>query len=338
MTVLSDSIRLNIRLRLEKGESVRATASAVGVSATSVHRVRKELDLVIPTSVGGRPPVLSETDKRSVRRFLTSGKGDTAVQAALDLGLAKGAQIGAQTVRRALRESGLRAKAKVKKPLLTVAHKAARLAFARDHIHWTMDDWKRVVWSDETKINRFGSDGRQWVWDERGKPLCDRTVSGTVKFGGGSLMVWGCMTFEGIGWLRFVEGRMDAVQYCDILGDALLVTLEHYNMETKSILFQQDNDPKHTSNLARQWFQDHRMRVMHWPAQSPDLNPIEHLWEHLKRQLAGYETECNGMLQLQERIEEQWPKITAEVCKNLISSMPRRLESVIKAKGGNTKY
>jgi hypothetical protein len=77
---------------------------------------------------------------------------------------------------------------------------------------------------------------------------------------------------------------------------------------------------------------------MLWPAQSPDLNPIEHLWGHLKRRLAEYEVEPKGILELWERVQEEWEKIPAEVCQNLIESMPRWMEAVIKAKGGYTKY
>ena len=65
--------------------------------------------------------------------------------------------------------------------------------FAIRHKDWTLGDRKRVVWSDETKINRLGSDGRKWAWKRAGERLNDRLVEGTVKFGGGSVMLWGCM-------------------------------------------------------------------------------------------------------------------------------------------------
>ncbi len=76
-----------------------------------------------------------------------------------------------------------------------------------------MEDWKRVIWSDETKINRIGSDGKQWVWKQVGEGLISREVQGTVKFGGGKIMVWGCMGWEGVGQLAEVEGRMDGTTW-----------------------------------------------------------------------------------------------------------------------------
>jgi hypothetical protein len=77
---------------------------------------------------------------------------------------------------------------------------------------------------------------------------------------------------------------------------------------------------------------------MIWPAQSPDLNPLEHLWGHLKRRLVEHKHPPTGMEELWRRIEEEWNKIPAEVCQKLIESMPRRIEAVIEAKGGYTKY
>ena len=104
------------------------------------------------------------------------------------------------------------------------------------------------------------------------------------------------------------------------------------------IIFQQDNDANHKSKKATKWFEDHQYDVMIWPAQSPDLNPIEHLWTHLKKKLGEYEEPPKGILGLWNRAEGEWNKIEKEVCQNLIESMPGRIEAVLRAKGGYTKY
>ena len=83
----------------------------------------------------------------------------------------------------------MKAVVKKKKPLLSVNCRKRRLAFALKYQHWTMEDWKRVIWSDETKINRIGSDGQEYVWKKKGEGLIAREVKGIVKFEGGSLMV-----------------------------------------------------------------------------------------------------------------------------------------------------
>ena len=86
-----------------------------------------------------------------------------------------------------------------------------------------------MVWSDETKINCIGSDGRKWVWKEVGEKLTDRQVEGTLKFGGGNVMMWGCMFWEGVGYATRIEGKMDAQLYCSILEDELEQSLELYH-------------------------------------------------------------------------------------------------------------
>jgi transposase len=227
---------------------------------------------------------------------------------------------------------------KKKKPLLTARHKRARMDFALAHKDYTVEDWKRVVWSDETKINRLGSDGRKWAWKKAGEGLSDRLVSGTVKFGGGSVMVWGCMMWDGPGYACKIDGRMDGDLFVTILEEDLQASLEYYNINAGDVIFQQDNDPKHTCKKAKQWFQDNGIEVLLWPAQSPDLNPIEQLWTYIKRRLADYETPPSGIIELWERVETEWNKIEPNVCQDLIESMPRRIKAVIEAKGGYTKY
>jgi len=151
-------------------------------------------------------------------------------------------------------------------------------------------------------------------------------------------MVWGCMMWEGTGYAIKIDGKMGADLYTRILDDDLQASLDFYNKSSGDIIFQQDGDPKHHSKLAQAWFKDHDIQVLLWPAQSPDLNPIEHLWDYIKRRLGEYGEDPKGILELWERIEKEWAKIPASVCQNLIESMPRRIQAVLKAKGGNTKY
>ena len=151
-------------------------------------------------------------------------------------------------------------------------------------------------------------------------------------------MMWGCMLWEGPGFCCKIDGNMDKELYTQILEEDLQQSLDYYSLEVADVIFQQDNDPKHTSKMASSWLKNNGFTVMEWPSQSPDLNPIEHLWNHLKRRLKGYQNAPKGILELWERIEIEWEGISAEICQNLIESMPRRINAVIKAKGGHTKY
>ena len=104
----------------------------------------------------------------------------------------------------------MRVVVKAEKPYLKPTHRKARLAFAHKYRHWTIGGSKLVLWSDETKVNRIGSDSQVWVWKNKGEPLSDRTTTPTVKHGGGSVMVWGCMAWNRVGIHQEIDGIMDA--------------------------------------------------------------------------------------------------------------------------------
>src|SRR5271163_1868619 len=131
---------------------------------------------------------------------------------------------------------------------------------------------------------------------------------------------------------------MDAETYTGILDSERLQTLECYEMDTRQIIFQQDNDPKHTSNTARKCFNNDGIKILECPAQLPDLNSIENLWAYLKRKLDEYESEPSGMIELWEQVDAEWNKVPSQVCMGLIESMPKRIVAVLKAKGQYTKY
>ena len=113
------------------------------------------------------------------------GKGANTIQASKSLSDITNTSISARTLHRQLKKDGMKPVVKKKRPLLKPHHRRARREFAVQHKEWTVEDWKRVWWSDETKINFLGSDGRKYVWKREGEALSDRLVEGTVKFGGG---------------------------------------------------------------------------------------------------------------------------------------------------------
>ena len=313
---------------LDMGISARKIADQVKISPMTVKRVKDKYSPSIAKSKGGR----------LVGRMILSGEADTAIQAADQLRSSAITDASPSTIRRALKEGGLVSRMKAKKPRLLARHKTCRYQFAKKYKDWTIEDWKRVIWSDEAKITRLCSNGRQWVWKRSGAGFTDREVAGTVKFGGGGLMVWGCMSAKGVGYMARIDGGLDAQLYVSILQGEFLQTLEYYGYKTTDVVFQQDNDPKHTSNLVKNWLRESGIEVLDWPAQSPDLNPIEHLWWEVKRKLNSCETQPASIHELWERIQEVWEGIPAEKCLDLITSMPRRVAAVLKAKGGHTKY
>jgi transposase len=260
MKPLSSDTRNNIVHLISNGLSSRQIASKVGVGRVSVDNIRKQVVLEATKGGAGRPAKLSMHTKRRLVRLVMSGKADTATQLQQELKEVDGIQVCVQTVRNALKELGLKAVVKKKKPLLKSRHMKQRYEFAVKYQHWTEDDWARVIFSDETKINRLGSDGRKWVWKTAGRSIQQQYVTGTVKFGKGSLMIWGCMTANGVGWMCRIDGGMDAELYTSILDDYLFTTVDYYKMGRDDFIFQQDNDPKHRSRKAQEWIKTMKLR------------------------------------------------------------------------------
>jgi len=182
----------------------------------------------------------------------------------------------------------------------------------------------------------LGSDGREWVWKKPGGVMTEQHVKGTVKFGGGSLMIWGCMTAQGVGYACHIDGHMDAELYTHILEEEFLQSLEYYGMDVNKIIFQQDNDPKHTSRKAKNFLNENVPVLIDWPSNSPDINPIENLWGLLKRNVE--KRKPRNLEDLERYMVEEWEQIPDFVLQNLIDSMPTRCEEVIRLQGERINY
>ncbi|EFN82678.1 Transposable element Tcb1 transposase, partial [Harpegnathos saltator] len=141
-------------------------------------------------------------------------------------------------------------------------NKKARLDFAKKFEHWTEVDWRKVLFSDESKFQSFGSDGIKYIRRPTGTRYNSRYQIPTVKHGGRNVMVWGSFPYNGVGPLVEITGNMDAIMYRDILTQHILPYATR-NM-SRSWIFQQDNDPKYSSKLIKEFFIVKKMRVFDW--------------------------------------------------------------------------
>lgn len=336
--IIKDAIRL-----MSEGVSTRETARQLNISQPMASRIYSRNKENMPVNKGGRPRKIQAETVEYLKLNLKRGYLRTAKEARNKANEVLPAPVSTSTIRRRLREAGLIAKRRVKRPALRPQHIKGRKIFVKKYKEWTIDDWRRVVWSDESKINRICSDGLQWVWDDASEALTNRSVQGTVKFGGGSVVVWSCMSWEGPGFIAKIDETLDSQLYIQILQEDLQMSIDEWGIAKDELVFQHDNDPKHTAKVTKAYLESIGLTeaegtLLYWPAQSPDLNPIEHMWAYLKIKLGKYPTRPTSCEELWKRIICEWYAIPVEFCRKLISSLPDRLAAVHKAHGKHTKY
>ena len=245
-------------------------------------------------------------------------------------------------VKKMLRRKGFKARRKVKTNMISKDNQKLRLAWAKAHRHLSISDWRKWIFSDETRVNMWGSDGVSYYWSDKPGTMQPHQITPKVQNNGGGVMFWGCITSEGPGYgTTILEGTIDSLEYVKILDTSLLDTLEYYGKKPADVRFQQDKASPHISVVTKHWFNENGFsaeRVLDWSAQSPDLNPIEHVWTELKRRLDSYPTRPTTKEELATRISDEWNKFTKDDCLAYIDSMPKRIKAVIRSKGGSAPF
>jgi hypothetical protein len=215
-----------------------------------------------------------------------------------------------------------------------------RFKWAKEHRGWSVDDWKKVIFSDETKLNLWGSDGAEYTYILKGEKLRPFNFKSKKQGGGGSIMIWGCMTALGPGYAcRLLEKTMNSSLYQHVLQTSYLDTLGYYGLSHSDVIFQQDGATFHTSTTSKNWLDNQGIKyISDWPPCSPDLNPIEHLWHHIKKRLDGYPLKPRNIDELWRRFDFEWNKFTKEDMEKYYDGYHKRIEAVISAKGGYPLY
>lgn len=319
------------------GMSVREICRAVKRSVAVVHRVidRYRNDKTIEAKPKtGRP---RKTTSRLDRRIVNSSSKDrfrSAAEISKEFSANEGISLSRFTISRRLNEAKLEARKPATKPLISKRNRLARLKFAEEHVLWTEESWRRVHFSDESKFNLFGSDGKNYVRRKIGERLSSNCVKKSVKHGGGSIMVWGSISSEGVGPLIRLQGNINARVYQNLLRQYAIPYMKE--CEAKPPIFMQDNAPCHTAKTVLAYLQTEQVEVMKWPAQSPDLNPIENIWKIIGQN--ARRKNPKNTEELYRYVREEWHAITNDQCKKLIDSCASRCAAVINNKGLFTKY
>lgn len=240
-----------------------------------------------------------------------------------------------ETIRRILRRTNFHGWTARNKLFVNERNRKSRVQFAKEHVTKDETFWNSVIFADESKFNLFGSDGKSYVWRKPNAELEPKNLRGTIKHGGGHVMVWGCMSSAGVGNLVFIEETMDITVYLNLLKDNLLQSADKLGIR-EGFRFYQDNDPKHKSQVVQTWLIWNCTHLVQTSAQSPDLNVIENLWSVLEKNVRNHQ--ISNRQDLKTALQVEWEKITSDYTQKLVGSMESRLKAVLKQKGYPTKY
>ena len=282
----------------------------------------------------GRPRITTIAEDNSLVLMSKRDRRKTAPEIRAQFNSCHQNEISVDVVKKRLRSVGLNGRVAKRKPFLRKINKIKRMKWAQQHKNWTVDDFKKVLWTDESKFELFGNGRRTYVRRSAHEEMIPNCINPTVKHGGGSVTVWGAFSFNGVAQLCKVNGILEQKQYYNILVRHAIPAGK--NLIGNGFTFQQDNDPKHTSNYCQNYLKNKQkqgtLKIMNWPPQSPDLNPIELLWDELDRQVRK---KCpNSKETLFSFLESTWKELNATILHKLITRMPRIVAQVIKAKGG----
>ncbi|KAG2466903.1 TCB1 transposase, partial [Polypterus senegalus] len=321
----------------KSGVGYRKISAALKVpmsTVASIIRKWKKFETTRTLPRAGWPSKLSDRGRRALVREVTKNPMVTLSELQRS-SVERGEPSRRTTISAVIHKSGLYDRVARRKPLLSKRHMAARLKLAKRHPKDSQTTRNKILWSDETKIELFCVNARRHVRRKTGTAHHQANTIPTVKHGGGSIMLWGCFSAAKTGRLVRIKGKMTAAMYRDILDENLLQSALNLRLGRR-FNFQQDNDPKHTAKISKEWLQDNSVNVLEWPSQSPDFNPIKHLWRDLK--MAVHRRFPSNLMELERCCKEEWAKLAKDRCAKLVASYSKRLEAVITDKGALTKY
>ncbi len=305
---------LNVKLqRLCKSHLLQCITSSKG---------SEKLEKSLCVKGQGRRPLLDARGLWALRRHCITHRHDSVID------ITKWAQeyfqkpLSVNTICRTICRCQLKLYHAKRKSYVNMVQKRRRVLWAKAHLKWK---WKSVLWSDESKFDILvGNYGCRVLRakEEGDLPACHQLSVQKPA----SLMVWGCISAYGMGSLHVLEGTMNAERHIKVL--------KQHMLPSRWRVFQQDNSKPHTAAITTAWLRSRRVRVLNWPACSPDLSPLENIWCIIKRKICQRWPRTLQQLD----IRQEWDQIPTPKLQKLITSMPRRLQTVLKRRGDATPW
>ena len=310
-------------------------ARRLGVSRWTVSRLllaaKSNNNVGVPSrkSGSGRPKKVNNKMLKKIKKDIFENPFLTAKQIK-DKNPRLLSQVSLRTIRRVLLENlNLKARVAAKKPVLNSRMKRQRLNFARRYQHWSVAQWDKVSFSDESLFETSMTTKGRLVRRGPGTNRYEKKFTVESMNFPPSLMVWTCFSSRGTGdlYIQPKNKTMDSSDYLKILKKNLMKTMKTQNCN----FFQHDNARIHTAKQIVKFLKENNVDVIKWPGYSPDISPIENMFGLMKKQIEG--KGIRTIPKLKKEFKKNYKKLKKSYLKNLVKSMPKRLKLVIKNKG-----
>ncbi|KAM5529739.1 transposase [Fusarium oxysporum f. sp. phaseoli] len=333
----------------ESGVRVKDIADKEGLSRYAIYGVirryrHQQSAKDLPRS--GRPPALSDIDKTHIKILV---KNDAFISYK-EIKQRARLTCSRPTIRRWLLKTGIQHKLTLRRPFLSDESAQLRKAFCDKYRHEDESFWYSWWFSDEVLIDRTDGDCTKWSFYSAGERLHRDKVQPRRRPSRHSQMFFGAINYDKPSRIVPLEGDPQS-ERGGVTGRRILACLQSYlpGLVEEGENFQHDNAHTFKAKIVQEWLlpwaRRHGVSLIDWPPYSPDLNPIENLWKVLKKricetypEIAAYPKSAAALARLIEAAEELWSEVEDEVVKNVIKSMPDRLNACWNANGYYTKY
>ncbi|GFU04337.1 transposable element Tcb2 transposase [Trichonephila clavipes] len=326
--------------KLEEGRSVTSVAAEFGIAHSIVSRLWRQFQTTGTAIRGfssGRPRGTTPADDRYIVLQARRNRRQTAGEIARHTTQATGRPISRFTVARRLHGGGLFARRPVRCVPLTPAHRRRRSLWCREDRNWRDNEWGRVLFTDESRFSLSSDSHRILIWRERGSRNHPSNIIERDRYGGRGVLVWGGIMLGSRTDLHiFDAGSVNGTRYCN---EILLPYVRLFRGAVGlQFLVMDDNAPCHRTVAAEQLFESEDIERMDWPARSPDLNPIEHVWGFLGRRLAARTLPPVTIRELRLALQDEWAAMPQQLIDTLILSMGRHCETCLAVRGDHIPY